>query len=97
MELELSLEGDIETDEVIALYKANGWSSAENPEKLIPALNNSDALVTARISGKLVGMGNGRKDVRLSSTVMNQSWQETRFITHFSHSLTIRIGQLIIN
>jgi hypothetical protein len=29
MELELSPEDDVETDEVIALYKANGWSSAE--------------------------------------------------------------------
>ena len=38
MELELSLEDDIETDEVIELYKANGWLSAEKPEKLIPAL-----------------------------------------------------------
>jgi GNAT superfamily N-acetyltransferase len=62
MELELSLEDDIETDEVIALYKANGWSSADKPEKLIPALNNSDALVTARISGKLVGIGNAISD-----------------------------------
>ena len=62
MELELSLEDSIETDEVIELYKANGWSSAEKPEKLIPALKNSDALVTARISGKLVGIGNAISD-----------------------------------
>ncbi|MGD9192984.1 MAG: GNAT family N-acetyltransferase [Desulfobacterales bacterium] len=62
MELELSLEDDIEADEVITLYKANGWSSAEKPEKLIPAPNNSDALVTARISGKLVGIGNAISD-----------------------------------
>ncbi len=62
MELEISLEDDIETDEVIELYKANGWSSAEMPEKLIPALKNSDALVTARISGKLVGIGNAISD-----------------------------------
>ena len=62
MELELSLEDDIETDEVIELYKANGWSSAEKPEKLIPALKNSDALVTARISGKLIGIGNAISD-----------------------------------
>jgi len=62
VDLEVSLEGDIETDEVIALYKANGWSSAEKPEKLIPALKNSDALVTARISGKLVGIGNAISD-----------------------------------
>ena len=51
MELELSLEDNIETGEVIELYRAIGWSSAEKPEKLIPALQNSDALVTARISG----------------------------------------------
>ena len=62
MELELSLEDSIETGEVIRLYKANGWSSAEKPEKLMPALNNSDTLVTARISGKLVGIGNAISD-----------------------------------
>lgn len=62
MDLEVSLEDNIEAAEVVALYKANGWSSAEKPEKLIPALKNSDALVTARISGKLVGIGNAISD-----------------------------------
>ncbi|MEA3232144.1 MAG: GNAT family N-acetyltransferase [Thermodesulfobacteriota bacterium] len=62
MDLEVSLKDDIETDEVVALYKANRWSSAEKAEKLIPALKNSDALVTARISGKLVGIGNAISD-----------------------------------
>lgn len=62
MELDFSLEDDIETDEVIELYKTHGWSSAEKHEKLIPALKNSDALVTARISGKLVGIANAISD-----------------------------------
>ena len=62
MDLEVSLKDDIETDEVVELYEANGWSSAEKAEKLIPALRNSDALVTARISGKLVGIGNAISD-----------------------------------
>jgi len=62
MELELSLEDNIETDEVVDLYRANGWSSAEKPEKLIPALNNSDSLVTARISGRFIGIGNAISD-----------------------------------
>jgi GNAT superfamily N-acetyltransferase len=62
MNFELSLEDDIKTDEVIELYKANGWSSADKPEKLMPALKNSDALVTARISGILVGIGNAISD-----------------------------------
>ncbi len=62
MNLKLSLEDQIETGEVIELYKANGWSSADNPEKLIPALKNSDSLVSARISGKLGGVGNAISD-----------------------------------
>ena len=62
MNLEISLDSDIETDEVIEIYKANNWSSAEKPELLISALRNSDSLVTARISGKLVGIGNALSD-----------------------------------
>jgi len=62
MNLKLSLEDQIETDEVINLYKANAWSSAEHPDKLISGLKNSDSLVTARISGKLVGIGNAISD-----------------------------------
>ncbi len=62
MRLELSLDDEIETEEVIEIYKANDWSSAEKPELLIPALRNSDSLVTARISGKLVGIGNALSD-----------------------------------
>ena len=62
MDFVISLEDRIETDEVVELYRLNGWSSAEKPEKLIPALKNSDALVTARISAKLVGIGNAISD-----------------------------------
>jgi GNAT superfamily N-acetyltransferase len=62
MEFIVSLKDKIETDEVVALYRANGWPSAEKPEKLLPALNNSDALVTARISGRLIGIGNAISD-----------------------------------
>ncbi len=42
MNLKLSLEDQIETAEVINLYKANAWSSAEQPDKLISGLKNSD-------------------------------------------------------
>ena len=62
MNLKVSIDDHIETTEVVELYKLNGWSSAENPEKLITALRNSDSLVTARISGKLVGIGNAISD-----------------------------------
>ncbi|MEL4402242.1 MULTISPECIES: GNAT family N-acetyltransferase [Gammaproteobacteria] len=62
MSLEVQFEKGLEQDEVVSLYQANGWSSAEVPEKLIPALNNSDSLVTARLDGVLVGVGNAISD-----------------------------------
>lgn len=65
MDIEITLNGPIEASEVIELYRANGWSSAEKPEQLIPALKNSHTLVTARISGKLVGIGNAISDGHL--------------------------------
>ncbi|WP_086478838.1 GNAT family N-acetyltransferase [Oceanospirillum sanctuarii] len=65
MDIQISLNDAIEEAEVIALYRANGWSSAEKPEQLIPALQNSHTLVTARIDGELVGIGNAISDGHL--------------------------------
>ncbi|EGR2552817.1 GNAT family N-acetyltransferase [Vibrio alginolyticus] len=65
MSLEVKFEKNIEQGEVVSLYQANSWSSAEVPEKLLPALVNSDSLVTARISGKLIGIGNAISDGHL--------------------------------
>jgi GNAT superfamily N-acetyltransferase len=58
----ISLSDCIETDEVIALYKANLWSSADKPDQLLPALRESHSLVTARINGELVGLANAISD-----------------------------------
>lgn len=62
---EISLADRIETEEVLDLYRANGWSSAEKPVELLAALRSSHALVTARISGRLVGLGNALSDGHL--------------------------------
>ena len=62
MNVQIELNGAIQDGEVVALYRANGWSSAEKPEKLLPALRNSASLVTARIEGRLVGIGNAISD-----------------------------------
>lgn len=61
-QITVSLSDAIETDEVISLYRANAWSSAEKPAQLLAALRNSHALVTARIEDKLVGIGNAIPD-----------------------------------
>lgn len=62
MDIQIEINGSIEEVEVIKLYEANKWSSAEKPEKLLPALRNSHSLVTARISGVLVGLANAISD-----------------------------------
>lgn len=62
MDVEVELNGQIHEAEVIALYRANEWSSADKPEQLMSALCNSHTLVTARIGGELVGLGNAISD-----------------------------------
>jgi GNAT superfamily N-acetyltransferase len=58
----ISISDNIEQEEVVGLYKANAWSSAEKPVQLLNALRNSHSLVTARIEGRLVGIGNAISD-----------------------------------
>lgn len=65
MNIEVSLSDQITEHEVIHLYRANGWSSADKPAQLMAALRNSHALVTARIGGELVGLGNAISDGHL--------------------------------
>ncbi len=65
MPLRIALDDAIETDEVIALYRANQWSSADKPGQLLAALRNSHGLVTARLDGRLVGLGNAISDGHL--------------------------------
>jgi GNAT superfamily N-acetyltransferase len=61
----LSTTDSIDEQEVVALYRANGWSSADKPQQLLPALRNSHCLVTARDDGRLVGVANAISDGHL--------------------------------
>lgn len=65
MKIELSEDRNIDFNQVIGLYRANGWSSAEKPDLLKKALQNSHALVTAWFGNKLVGLGNTLSDGHL--------------------------------
>ena len=62
MDILVSTVDTIEREEVLALYRAHGWSSAEKPEQLLSGLRNSHTLVTARIKGDLVGLANAISD-----------------------------------
>jgi len=46
MQIVISLNDQIEDEEVLVIYKANKWSSAEKPEQLLAALRGSHSLVT---------------------------------------------------
>lgn len=61
----ISLTDGVDQDEVIALYKANDWSSADKPSQLLAALRSSHSLVTARRNTELVGVGNAISDGHL--------------------------------
>ena len=65
MQVAISLNDSINANEVVDLYKANAWSSAEKPNELLAALRNSHSLVTARMSARLVGIGNAISDGHL--------------------------------
>lgn len=65
MSLQISMNDVIDQAEVIALYPANHWSSAEKPAELMAALRNSHGLVTARAEGQSIGLGNAISDGHL--------------------------------
>ena len=62
MNIEIKETKEIYKDEIIELYKANKWSSAEKPDLLYQALTNSDSLITAWDGNRLVGLGNAISD-----------------------------------
>jgi GNAT superfamily N-acetyltransferase len=53
---------EINIADIIKLYKANEWSSAEKPDLLYKGLLNSETLITAWDGIKLVGLGNAISD-----------------------------------
>ena len=65
MFIEIRETKEIELDDIISLYKANEWSSANKPELLYQALMNSHTLITAWEGNKLVGLGNAISDGHL--------------------------------
>jgi GNAT superfamily N-acetyltransferase len=62
MNIKIKDSKNIKADEVIALYRANQWSSADKPEQLLKALRHSHTLITVRDDGKLIGLANAISD-----------------------------------
>ncbi|WKN43903.1 GNAT family N-acetyltransferase [Tunicatimonas pelagia] len=55
----------IKKKDILSLYEANEWSSAQKPDALYNALMNSDTLVSAWDGNILVGIGNAITDGHL--------------------------------
>jgi ribosomal protein S18 acetylase RimI-like enzyme len=53
---------DVPRENVLALYRANDWSSVQKPELLHKALLASHSLISAWDDRKLVGLGNAISD-----------------------------------
>ncbi|MNI31950.1 putative acetyltransferase [compost metagenome] len=62
MNIQLSVNRDLNATDILQLYQANKWSAADKPEILIKALLNSHSLVTAWDGTILVGLGNAISD-----------------------------------
>lgn len=60
--IEIKETKDVKQEDIIAIYKANHWSSAEKPDQLFKALINSHSFITAWHNEKLVGLGNALSD-----------------------------------
>ena len=56
---------DLPLDPLVALYRANAWSSAEKGEALREAMRGSHSVVTAWAEDRLVGLGNTLSDGHL--------------------------------
>lgn len=65
MAIRYSDEAKPSMSEVVGLYRAVGWSSAEKPEALHAGLSASHSLVTAWDDAALVGLGNAISDGHL--------------------------------
>lgn len=65
MEITISPTKEIPIEQLVTLYKANEWSSADKPEVLHKALINSHSLISAWHDDQLVGIGNAISDGHL--------------------------------
>ncbi|MFK7923404.1 MAG: GNAT family N-acetyltransferase [Bacteroidia bacterium] len=65
MEILIADRRDLAEADVLALYRANGWSAADKPQQLMAALRNSHTLLSAWIGERLVGLGNAISDGHL--------------------------------
>lgn len=64
-DIELREDTTLPRESVLALYRANGWSSADKPDALMNHLGQAHSVVSAWEDDELVGLGNVLSDGQL--------------------------------
>jgi GNAT superfamily N-acetyltransferase len=64
-DIQLRAGGDLPRAKVLALYRANAWSSADQPDALMNHLRQSHSVVSAWENDRLLGLGNVLSDGQL--------------------------------
>lgn len=62
MDITIKETKEVKQADILAIYKANKWSSADKPDELYKALLNSHTLLTAWDKDSLIGLGNAISD-----------------------------------
>jgi ribosomal protein S18 acetylase RimI-like enzyme len=83
--------GELPEAQVIALYRANAWSSADAPARLMAALASSHSVVSAWDGERLVGLGNAISDGHLvvyyPHLLVHPDYQRRGIGTHMMQAL----------
>lgn len=70
---------DLKIEDILLLYRANEWSSANKPNELYNALLNSHSLISTWNENKLVGLGNAISDGYLVVYYPHLLWGYTSY------------------
>ena len=62
MRIEISEKRQIDSNKILNLYRKNKWPSADKPNELLNAIENSHAIISAWDCETLVGLGNSISD-----------------------------------
>lgn len=62
MKIQVKETKNVLQSDIIRIYKANKWSSADKPDELFKALMNSHTFLTAWAGDDLIGLGNALSD-----------------------------------
>lgn len=67
LEFEYRTNASIDGRELLSLFQAAGWQSAQYPERLTQAIHGSDTVVSAWQGGRLVGLASALDDGTLTA------------------------------